>query len=249
MLPEICSLNGKVAIVTGASRGIGAAIAEKFASRGADVAIIYAGNEKKASEVAEICRRNGTKAQEYKCDVSNAASVESTIHQILSAFGRCDILVNNAGITKDSLLMRMHDEDFDRVMDVNLRGAFLMMKNLCPIFLKQKGGKIINISSVTALSGNPGQANYTAAKAGLIALTKTMAKELGSRGICCNAIAPGFIETDMTDSLPEETWKKAIPMRRIGQAGEVADLALFLASSMSDYITGEVIRIDGGLAM
>ena len=150
MLPEICSLNGKVAIVTGASRGIGAAIAEKFASRGANVAIIYAGNEKKASEVVEICRRNGTKAQEYKCDVSNAASVESTIHQILSDFGRCDILVYHAGLTKDSLLMRMHEVDFDGVMDVNLRGAFLMMKNLCPIFLKQKSRDSVFVSEISA---------------------------------------------------------------------------------------------------
>ena len=243
-------LKGKTAVVTGGSRGIGRAICLKFAESGADIALLYAGNGEAAAETVKLLFSLGVKAKAYRCSVADSAETEKAFHQILSDFGSVDILVNNAGITRDKLLLSMKESDFDDVLDVNLKGAFNAIKQVYPLFVRRKSGKIINISSVSGLMGNIGQANYSASKAGLIGLTKSVARELASRGICCNAIAPGFIATDMTKDLSEKNALiSAIPMKRIGSPEDVAGLALFLASSMSDYITGEVIRIDGGLAM
>ena len=241
-------LKGKTAVVTGGSRGIGKAICLKFAENGADIAFLYAGNTVKAEETVKELEGLGVKAKAYQCNVADADAVAAVIKEIVKDFGGIQILVNNAGITKDKLVPMMNAADFDAVIDTNLKGAFYMTKGGYPLFLKQKGGKIINISSVSGLTGNPGQANYSASKAGVIGLTKSVAKELASRGVCCNAIAPGFIATEMTQALENDTLKDAIPMKRFGEAEEVAKLALFLASEHSDYITGEVIRIDGGLA-
>ena len=241
-------LKGKTAVVTGGSRGIGKAICLKFAENGADIAFLYAGNTVKAEETVKELEGLGVKAKAYQCNVADADAVAAVIKEIVKDFGGIQILVNNAGITKDKLVPMMKAADFDAVIDTNLKGAFYMAKGVYPLFLKQKGGKIINISSVSGLTGNPGQANYSASKAGVIGLTKSVAKELASRGVCCNAIAPGFIATEMTQALENDTLKDAIPMKRFGEAEEVAKLALFLASEHSDYITGEVIRIDGGLA-
>ena len=241
-------LKGKTAVVTGGSRGIGKAICLKFAENGADIAFLYAGNTVKAEETVKELEGLGVKAKAYQCNVADADAVAAVIKEIVKDFGGIQILVNNAGITKDKLVPMMKAADFDAVIDTNLKGAFSMTKGVYPLFLKQKGGKIINISSVSGLTGNPGQANYSASKAGVIGLTKSVAKELASRGVCCNAIAPGFIATEMTQALENDTLKDAIPMKRFGEAEEVAKLALFLASEHSDYITGEVIRIDGGLA-
>lgn len=244
-------LNGKVALVTGASRGIGASIAKKLASLGADVAIIYCGSEEKALAVREeVTTQYGVRAFAYKCDVSSLDECIGTVKQINADLGAVDILVNNAGITRDNLIMMMGEDDFDKVIDTNLKGAFNMIKATSRGFIKKKYGKIINISSVSGLSGIAGQANYSASKAGVIGLTKAVAKELGGKNICCNAIAPGFIMTDMTEGLgSEEEFLKAIPLKRLGKTEDVANLAAFLADEASDYITGEVIRIDGGLAM
>lgn len=241
-------LKGKTAVVTGGSRGIGKAICLKFAENGADIAFLYAGNTAKAEETVKELEGLGVKAKAYQCNVADADAVAAVVKEIVKDFGGIQILVNNAGITKDKLVPMMKAADFDAVIDTNLKGAFYMTKGVYPFFLKQKGGKIINISSVSGLTGNPGQANYSASKAGVIGLTKSVAKELASRGVCCNAIAPGFIATEMTQALENDTLKDAIPMKRFGEAEEVAKLALFLASEHSDYITGEVIRIDGGLA-
>ena len=241
-------LKGKTAVVTGGSRGIGKAICLKFAENGADIAFLYAGNTVKAEETVKELEGLGVKAKAYQCNVADADAVAAVIKEIVKDFGGIQILVNNAGITKDKLVPMMKAADFDAVIDTNLKGAFYMIKGVYPLFLKQKGGKIINISSVSGLTGNPGQANYSASKAGVIGLTKSVAKELASRGVCCNAIAPGFIATEMTQALENDTLKDAIPMKRFGESEEVAKLALFLASEHSDYITGEVIRIDGGLA-
>ena len=241
-------LKGKTAVVTGGSRGIGKAICLKFAENGADIAFLYAGNTAKAEETVKELEGLGVKAKAYQCNVADADAVAAVVKEIVKDFGGIQILVNNAGITKDKLLPMMKAADFDAVIDTNLKGAHNMTKGVYPLFLKQKGGKIINISSVSGLTGNPGQANYSASKAGVIGLTKSVAKELASRGVCCNAIAPGFIATEMTQALENDTLKDAIPMKRFGEAEEVAKLALFLASEHSDYITGEVIRIDGGLA-
>lgn len=244
-------LNGKVAAVTGASRGIGAAIAKKLAACGADVAIIYRG----AAEAAEAVQRTitaeyGVRAACYRCDVADFAQCKETVEKIGAELGVIDILVNNAGITKDALLPVMATEDFDAVINTNLRGCFHMIKACSRGFLKKRAGKIINIASVSGLCGLPGQANYSASKAGIIALTKVTAKELGAKNICCNAIAPGFIMTDMTKDLGnQEEYLRSIPLRRFGNPEDVANLAAFLADASSDYITGEVIRIDGGLAM
>ena len=241
-------LKGKTAVVTGGSRGIGKAICLKFAENGADIAFLYAGNTVKAEETVKELEGLGVKAKAYQCNVADADAVAAVVKEIVKDFGGIQILVNNAGITKDKLVPMMKAADFDAVIDTNLKGSFYMTKGVYPLFLKQKGGKIINISSVSGLTGNPGQANYSASKAGVIGLTKSVAKELASRGVCCNAIAPGFIATEMTQALENDTLKDAIPMKRFGEAEEVAKLALFLASEHSDYITGEVIRIDGGLA-
>lgn len=243
-------LKGKTAIVTGGSRGIGAAICKRFAEQGANIALLYAGNTQKAEETKAALQEMGVKAEAYQCNVADAEQVAAVCKQIIKDFDGADILVNNAGITKDKLVPMMKVPDFDSVVDTNLKGAFYMIKQLYPVFMKQKSGKIINISSVSGLMGNPGQTNYSASKAGLIGLTKSVAKELASRNVNCNAIAPGFVATDMTENLSENNaLVDHIPMKRFALPEDIANLALFLASDQSDYITGEVIRIDGGLAM
>lgn len=243
-------LQGKTAVITGGSRGIGAAICSLYAKNGANIALIYRNSQAKAEELQTQLAVLPVKVRIYPCNVADADQVGLTFQKIAADFGTIDILVNNAGITKDKLLLVMKEADFDEVLAVNLKGAFNTIKQVYPIFVKQKSGKIINISSVAGLSGNAGQANYSAAKAGLIGLTKTVAKELASRGVCCNAIAPGFITTEMTRAFSEDNrLAEQIPMKRFGKPEEVADLALFLASAQADYITGEVIRVDGGLAM
>ncbi len=243
-------LNDKVALITGASRGIGRAIAQKFADEGAVIAAVYCGSEEKANELKADIESRGGKINIYKCDVADFDACAETVAQVIKDFGGVDILVNNAGITRDKLILQMNSDDFDSVVDTNLKGSFNMIKHCCRNFLKKKYGKIINISSVAGIMGNPGQANYASSKAGVIGLTKTVAKELASRHICCNAIAPGFIRTDMTESFDgNEAVLNAIPLGRMGNPDEVAALAAFLADSASDYITGEVIRIDGGIAM
>lgn len=238
-------LSGKTALVTGASRGIGRAVALRLAKEGARVAAIYHGNEKMARSLEA---ESGGMITAYRCDVADFSSSEETVKKVISDLGGIDILVNNAGITCDKLLLAMSEEDFDSVLDTNLKGAFNMIRHTYKNFMKKKSGRIINVSSVSGLFGNPGQANYSAAKAGLIGLTKTVAKELASRNVTCNAIAPGFIKTDMTrDFERNEDVLSSIPLKRMGEPDEVADLVFFL--SRADYITGEVIRIDGGIAM
>ena len=241
-------LKGKTAVVTGASRGIGAAIAEKFAMCGANIAIVdYSSPENSAELKARLSEL--VKVEVYQCDVSDFAACKDTIDSIISDFGGVDILVNNAGITRDNLIVMMEEADFDAVINTNLKGCCNMIKACGRNFIRRKYGKIINISSVSGLSGIAGQANYSASKAGVIGLTKSVAKELGEKNICCNAIAPGFIMTDMTKDLQDSEFIKSIPLKRLGKTEDVANLAAFLASDASDYITGEVIRIDGGLAM
>lgn len=243
-------LDGKVALITGASRGIGRAIALKFASLGADVAIVYGGARECALEAAELARQYGVRAEVFRCDVSDFEAAGKTVAAVKDTFGTIDVLVNNAGITKDGLVLNMREEAFDSVLDVNLKGAFNFIRHASPVFVRKRAGRIINIASVVGLIGNAGQANYAASKAGLIGLTKSVARELASRGVCCNAIAPGFIETDMTRNLAENNaLLQNIPLGRPGRPEEVAELAAFLASDAAAYITGEVIRIDGGLGM
>ncbi len=243
-------LKGQTAIVTGGSRGIGAAVCEALVQNGADVALLYAGNKERAQQTVEKLLTYGVRARAYRCDVADYEQAAHTVQQIRETFGRVDILINNAGITRDKLVMSMKPADFDEVLQTNLTGAFHMIKQVYPIFARQKSGKIVNISSVSGLMGNAGQANYAASKAGLVGLTKSVAKELASRGICCNAVAPGFIQTDMTEKFVDnEALLQQIPQKRMGRPEEVAALVLFLVSPRADYITGEVIRIDGGLAM
>lgn len=243
-------LKGKTAIITGASRGIGAAIALKFAQEGANVAILYCGSEKQANAVAKEASEQGVTAKTYRCNVALEEDCDTTITQILSDFGSVDILVNNAGINRDMLMLQMKEQDFTDVIDTNLKGAYHMIRYCYRPFMKQKHGKIINVTSVAGIMGNAGQTNYSASKAGLIGLTKSVAKELAGRNICCNAIAPGFVETDMTTEFANRPEIMAsIPAKRMGKPEEVAALAAFLADDCSNYITGEVIRIDGGLAM
>jgi len=243
-------LSGKVAIITGGSRGIGRAISLKLAACGANIAVIYAGNEESAQEVCSEAETLGVKAKAFRCDVADFNATKQTIAEITSAFGPADILVNNAGVTKDGLIFSIKEGDFDIVMDTNLKGAFNMIKHCAPGFLKKRRGKIINISSIAGIVGNAGQSNYAASKAGLIGLTKSIARELAARNVCCNAVAPGFILTDMTKRISEKNpLKDQIPLGRIGDPNDVAELVAFLADDGSDYITGEVIRVDGGLAI
>ena len=245
-------LKDKVAVVTGGSRGIGRAIALEFAQQGASVALIYAGNEEAARKTAQEAAAFGVRCECYRCDVSSAEETKRTAEEILKAFGAVDILVNNAGITKDGLVLSMTEEQFERVIDTNLKGAFLMIRQFYAHMMRRRSGRIINISSVAGLMGNAGQANYASAKAGLIGLTKSVAKELAARGVTCNAIAPGFIETDMTAVLSDKVREgaaAAIPMKHMGKPEHIAHAAAFLASDGAAYITGEVIRVDGGLCM
>lgn len=242
------ALAGKVAVVTGGSRGIGRAIALALAGQGADIAILYAGREAAAEETASDCRReHGVRAKAYACNVADFEATREAVAKIREDFGAVHLLVNNAGITRDGLIARMKEEDFDAVTDTNLKGAFHMIRHLSGDFIRSREGCIINISSVSGLMGNAGQSNYAASKAGLIGLTKSVARELAPKGIRCNAIAPGFIETDMTRALADSPLTKAIPLGRIGRPQEVADAVVYLATA--DYVTGEVLRIDGGLAM
>ena len=245
-------LKGKTAVITGASRGIGRAIALKMAQNGADIALIYLGSKEAAEDAGRHAESLGVKARIYQCDVADWAASQSTCGQIISDFGAVDILVNNAGIIKDSLLLRMNEADFDAVINTDLKGAFNFIRHLARAIIKSPAGRIINIASVSGLTGNIGQANYAAAKAGLIGLTKTVAKEFAGHKVTCNAIAPGFIETDLSASLPpavKERIGTAVQLKRMGTVDEVADTAVFLASGWSSYITGEVIRVDGGLCL
>ena len=243
-------LKNKIALVTGAGRGIGRAIAIALAKEGAEVVINYNGSEERAKGVKQTIEENGGKASIYKCNVSDFAACEAMIKDIVKEYGHLDILVNNAGITKDGLIMKMKEEDFDSVLNVNLKGTFNTIRHSVRQMLKQRSGKIINISSVSGILGNVGQANYAASKAGVIGLTKTMARELGSRGITVNAIAPGFVETEMTGVLSEEIRENAckqIILGRFGKPEDIANTAVFLASDKADYITGQVISVDGGM--
>lgn len=242
-------IQGKTAIVTGGSRGIGAATVKKLASLGANIAVIYAGNEAAANAVCEECRAHGVKAEAFQCDVADFAQTKETVALIKEAFGTVDILINCAGITRDKLLAMMREDDFDAVIATNLKGTWNMIRQCCGIFIRNKGGSIVNVSSVVGLTGNAGQSNYSASKAGIIGLTKSTAKELAAKNIRCNAVAPGFIATDMTKDLGGEDspWLKMIPLARAGEAEEVAEAIVFLADAA--YITGEVLRVDGGMAM
>ena len=245
-------LENKVALITGAGRGIGRAIAVALAKEGAQVIINYNGSEKKASEVKQLIEEQGGKAVTCQCDVSEFTACEKMNKDVVAEFGHLDILVNNAGITRDDLLMRMKESDFDAVINTNLKGTFNTIRHLSRYLLKQRAGKIINISSVSGILGNAGQSNYAASKAGVIGLTKSVARELASRGICVNAVAPGFVETEMTAVLPEKTQeelKKQIPLGKAGQVQDIANAVAFLASPESDYITGQVLSVDGGMAI
>ncbi len=240
----------KIALVTGGSRGIGRAIALKLAEAGCDVAIVYAGREDAANATAAEIEAKGTRALALKCDVSDAAQAISTVNQVIETLGAPDILVNNAGIIRDGLTMRMKPEDFSAVIDTNLNGAFHMIRACLPAFVRRRSGRIINISSVSGMMGNAGQANYSASKAGLIGLTKTIAREVAARGITVNAVAPGFIETDMTKGMSEAALQAglaAVPMGRIGKPEDVANAVAFLASDAAAYITGCVLKVDGGM--
>lgn len=243
-------LENKVALVTGASRGIGRAIALTLAAQGAAVAVNYNGSRERAQEVVDSIKSRGGQASLYQCSVGDFQACQEMIQNVIKEYGHLDILVNNAGITRDSLIMKMKEEDFDSVLNVNLKGTFNTIRHSARQMLRQKSGKIINISSVSGILGNAGQANYAASKAGVIGLTKTMARELGSRGITVNAIAPGFVDTEMTGVLSEEIRENAcrqIILGRFGKPEDIANVAVFLASDKADYITGQVISVDGGM--
>ena len=244
--------SGKVAVITGAGRGIGRAIASMLAEDGYQVVVNYRNSVSQVEELISTIREAGGEAIAVQADVSVEAEAKKLLEEAIKQFGRIDVLVNNAGITKDNLVMRMSEEDFDKVIDINLKGTFFCMKHASSIMLRQKSGKIINISSVVGLNGNVGQANYAASKAGVIGMTKSVARELAPRGITVNAVAPGFIETDMTEKL-QDKYKEAmiasIPMKRFGAVEEIAGVVKFLASETANYITGQVLVVDGGLAM
>ncbi len=241
-------LNGKTAVITGGSRGIGEAIVYKLASMGANVAVIYAGNTSAAESVCEKCKQNyGVEAIAYRCDVSDFSAAKETVAKIKSDFGTAQILINNAGITRDGLLAMMKEEDFDAVLDTNLKGAFNMIRHMTGLFIRAREGSIVNITSVSGMMGNAGQCNYSASKAGLIGLTKSVAKELAPKGIRCNAVAPGFIATDMTDSQSENPLLSMIPLGKMGETDDVAEAVAYLVTAK--YVTGEVLRVDGGIAM
>ena len=243
-------LESKVAIVTGGSRGIGKAICQSFAENGCDVAFTYNNSKESAENLATELNKLGVKAKAYKSDASSFDDSSKLVDDVTSDFGKIDILVNNAGIKKDNLLMRMDKEDFDSVVNTNLSSVFNLTKSSIRTFLKQRSGSIINISSVVGVKGNAGQSNYSASKAGIIGFSKSIALELGSRNIRSNVIAPGFIETDMTDSLSEDvinSWKESIPLKRVGNPSDVGNACVFLASDLSSYITGQVLHVDGGM--
>ena len=240
-------LSGKTAIITGGSRGIGGAIAREFAQKGANIAIIYAGNRAAAEQVCRGCEELGVTAQAYCCDVASFEETKTVAAQIKKDFGAAHILVNNAGITRDGLIAMMKESDYDQVLGTNLKGAFNMIRHTAGLFLRAKEGCIINISSVSGLMGNPGQSNYAASKAGLIGLTKSVAKELAPKNIRCNAIAPGFIATDMTQDQTESPLLSMIPLGRMGKPEDIAQAAVYLAEA--DYVTGAVLQVDGGIAM
>ncbi|MGP3739188.1 3-oxoacyl-[acyl-carrier-protein] reductase [Bacillus sp. 4A_MP2] len=245
-------LTNKTAVVTGASRGIGRSIAIDLAKKGANVVVNYSGNEAKANEVVDEIKALGQQAFAVKADVSNAEEVQALMKQAVDTFGSIDILVNNAGITKDNLLMRMKENEWDDVININLKGVFNCTKAVTRQMMKQRSGRIINVASVVGVCGNPGQANYVAGKAGVIGLTKTTAKELASRHITVNAVAPGFISTDMTDKLDENVQTemlKQIPLARFGAPEDISNVVVFLASEGAGYITGQTIQVDGGMVM
>lgn len=243
-------LEGKTALITGASKGIGRAIALKYAEQGAHVAFTYLSSVEKGQALEKELEAFNVRAKGYRSDASDYKAAEELINAVVADFGQLDILINNAGITRDNLLMRMSEEMWDEIMNVNLKSCFNTVKASSRTFMKQRHGSIINMSSVVGLKGNPGQGNYAASKAGIIGFTKSIALELGSRNIRCNAVAPGFIETEMTDALGEKTvqgWREAIPLKRGGKPEDVAEACVFLGSEMSAYITGQVIQVDGGM--
>ena len=243
-------LAGKTAIITGASKGIGREIAKKYALEGADIAFTYLSSVEKGKELEEELKALGVNAKGYRSDACKFDEAEKLVEQVLADFGKLDILVNNAGITKDGLLMRMTEDQWDTVIEINLKSVFNLVKAATKPMMKQRSGSIVNISSIVGLTGNAGQSNYSASKSGMLGFTKSIALELGSRGIRSNAIAPGFIETEMTSVLDEkviEGWKAGIPLKRIGQGVDVANAAVFLGSEMSSYITGQTIQVDGGM--
>jgi len=245
-------LSGKKALITGATRGIGNAIAERFAQEGADIAFTYVTSKEKSISVEESLKAKGITAKGYQSDASDFQATADLVSRIAADFGQIDILVNNAGITQDGLMLRMSESQWDTVINTNLKSAYNFIHACAPIMMKQRSGNILNVSSVVGIHGNAGQCNYAASKAGLIGLTKSVAKEFGSRGIRANVIAPGFILTEMTEKLGDDTlkeWCRNIPLRRGGQVAEVADAALFLVSDLSTYITGQVLQIDGGMNM
>jgi len=245
-------MDKKVALITGASRGIGKETACTLAREGIFVVINYNGSQQKALDVLESIKRNGGEGAIYQCNVADYSQTEEMIKNLIKEYGHIDILVNNAGITRDNLIMKMSEEDFDKVIEINLKGCFNTIRHLSRQMIRQRSGKIINVASVSGVLGNAGQANYAASKAGIIGLTKTMARELASRGICVNAVAPGFIKTEMTEVLPDsirEGVTGQIPLKRFGETKDIAEMIAFLASDKADYITGQVIHVDGGMAM